>query len=99
MASAFTPTVELQKIGDKYKLITHTTFKTTETIFELDQEFDEETMGGTHIKSFVTKEGNKFTHNQGTTPPSIVTREFDENEMIATFKAGNVTAVRKYRAV
>lgn len=90
------PTVELKKDGDKYKLITSSTFKNTEIVFELGKEFDETTLDGREVKSVVTLEGNTLTHKQGGTPPSTIIRVFGEKEMIATMTVNKVTCTRKY---
>lgn len=90
------PTVELKKHGDKYTLLTTSTFKNSELNFQLGKEFEEETLDGRKVKSVMTMEGNKLIHKQGGKPPSTITREFKDNEMIATMTVGKVTATRKY---
>lgn len=90
------PTVELKKNGDKYTLLTTSTFKNSELHFELGKEFEEETLDGRKVKSTMTLDGNKLIHKMGGKPPSTITREFKENEMIATMKVKGVTATRKY---
>lgn len=90
------PTVELKKNGDKYTLLTTSTFKNSEIHFELGKEFEEETLDGRKVKSIITLDGNKLTHKQGGNPPSTIIREFKDNEMIATMKVKNVVATRKY---
>lgn len=90
------PTVELKKHGDKYTLLTTSTFKNSEIHFELGKEFEEETVDGRKVKSVITLDGNKMTHKQGGNPPSTIVREFKDNEMIATMKVKNVVCTRKY---
>lgn len=94
-----TPTVELKKNGDKYTLITSSTFKTSEIEFELGKPFDEETLDSRNVKSVITLEGNKLIHKQGGDPESEIIREFGEKEMVATMKVKNVVCTRKYEAV
>lgn len=90
------PTVELKKNGDKYTLLTTSTFKNSEIHFQLGKEFEEETLDGRNVKSTITLEGNKLIHKQGGNPSSTIIREFKENEMIATMTVKDVKAVRKY---
>lgn len=97
IANTVQPTVELKKAGDKYTLLTTSTFKNSETKFKLGKEFNEETLDGRHVKSTMTLDGNKLIHKSGGDPPSEIIREFNDKEMIATMKAGKVVATRKYR--
>lgn len=92
------PTVELKKDGEKFTLVTSSTFKNTEIHFELGKEFDEETMDGRNVKSVITMEGDKLIHKQGGDPPSEIIREFTDKEMIATMTAKGVVCKRKYVA-
>lgn len=98
IGNSVSPTVELKKDGDKYTLVTSSTFKNTEISFELGKEFDEETMDGRQVKSVMTMEGNKLIHKQGGDPPSEIIREFDEKQMVATMKVKDVVCTRKYVA-
>jgi len=98
IGNSVSPTVELKKDGDKYTLVTSSTFKNTEIAFELGKEFDEETMDGRTVKSVCTLEGNKLIHKQGGEPPCEIVREFDEKQMVATMKVKDVVCTRKYAA-
>lgn len=89
----------MEKNGDKYKLTTSSTFKTSVIEFELGKEFDETTLDDRQVKSVVTLEGNKLIHKQGGSKPSTITRTFTENEMVAVMTVGNVVCTRKYKAV
>lgn len=98
IGNSVSPTVELQKLDNgKYKLLTISTFKDSIIEFELDKEFDEETLDGRQVKSVMTLEGNKLTQKQGGTPPSTIIREFGKDEMTATMIVNDVTCTRKYR--
>jgi len=95
-----TPTVELSKSGDTYTLNTTSTFKNSTISFKEGEEFEEETLDGRKIKSVCTFEGeNKLVHKQGGDTPSTIVREFTPDEMVATMTVGNVTSIRKYKAV
>lgn len=99
IGNSTTPTVELQKNGNVYKLITKSTFKDTEITFELGKEFDEETLDGRNVKTVITLEGNKLIQKQGGEPSSEIIREFGPNEMVATMKVNDVVCIRKYKVV
>lgn len=94
-----TPTVSLEKNGNKYKLTTSSTFKTSVIEFELGKEFDETTLDDREVKSICTLEGNTLIHKQGGSNPSTITREFTATEMVAVMTVGNVVCTRKYKAV
>lgn len=99
IGNAVTPTVSLEKNGNKYKLTTSSTFKTSVIEFELGKEFDETTLDDREVKSVCTLEGNKLIHKQGGSNPSTITREFTETEMVAVMTVGDVVCTRKYKAV
>lgn len=98
IGNSVTPTVELKKDGDKFTLVTSSTFKNSEISFELGKEFDEETLDGRQVKSVMTFEGNKLIQKQGGDPPSEIIREFGDKEMIATMTVKDVVCTRKYIA-
>lgn len=91
------PTIELKKNGDKYTLVTESTFKSSEITFELGKEFEEETLDGRQVKSVMTLENdNKLIHKQGGEPASEIIREFTARQMVATMKVGDVVCTRTY---
>ncbi|XP_053201588.1 fatty acid-binding protein-like [Panonychus citri] len=73
------------------------TFKTSETKFKLNEEFEEKRMDGVTCKSTVTQEGNKLIQKQQSEPPAEITREFNGDEMKITCTCGEVTATRIYK--
>lgn len=73
------------------------TFKTTETKFKLDEEFEEKRMDGVTCKSVVSQDGNKLIQKQQSEPPAEITREFNGDEMKITCKCGDVVATRIYK--
>ncbi|XP_031617427.1 fatty acid-binding protein, muscle-like [Contarinia nasturtii] len=98
VGNSVSPTVELRKMdGNKYKLITKSTFKDTELNFELGKEFDEVTLDGRNVKSVMTLENNVLTQKQGGDPPSTIIRVFGEKEMVATMLVKDVNCTRKYK--
>lgn len=93
------PTVTLEKNGNKYKLLTESTFKTSIIEFELGKEFDETTLDDRQVKSVITLDGNTLIHKQGGAKPSTITRVFGDTEMVATMTVGHIVCTRKYKAV
>lgn len=92
------PNIEMRKNGNQYTLVTESTFKNTETVFELGKEFDEETFDGRKVKSVFTMDGdNKFIQVQvGEKETTDIVREFGETELICTMKVKDVVCVRRY---
>lgn len=99
IGNSVTPTVFLEKKGNKYVLTTESTFKTSVIEFELGKEFDEVTLDDRNVKSVCTLDGNKLTHKQGGEKPSTITREFTATEMVAVMTVGGVVCTRKYKSV
>ncbi|KAK8743640.1 hypothetical protein OTU49_001180 [Cherax quadricarinatus] len=102
MGNAATPTVEITKDGDFYTMKTITTFKNTEVKFKLGEEFAETTADGRDVKSTITLEGNKMTHNQKGDPEkkekdSVLIREFTDSEMIMECKVDDIVCKRVYK--
>lgn len=95
-----TPVVDLVKNADgSYTLNTNSTFKSTSITFRLGEEFDETTLDDREVKSVCTLEGNKLIQRQGGDKPTTIVREFTADEMIATMTIGDVTCIRKYKAI
>lgn len=78
-------------------MIIATALKDVVTEFELGKEFDETIFNEKEIKTVCTLEGNKLVKKQGSEPPSTVSYEFGEKEMIGTYMADDVVCIRKYR--
>ncbi|XP_066974470.1 sodium/calcium exchanger regulatory protein 1 [Macrobrachium rosenbergii] len=102
MGNTATPTVEITQEDDTYSMKTVTTFKTTEIKFKLGEEFEETTADGRVVKSTITLDGNKMTHNQvgdkeKKEKDSILTREFTDTEMIMECKVDDVVSKRVYK--
>ncbi|XP_064087830.1 sodium/calcium exchanger regulatory protein 1-like [Macrobrachium nipponense] len=102
MGNTATPSVEITLEDDTYSLKTVTTFKTTEIKFKLGEEFEETTADGRVVKSTITLDGNKMTHNQvgdkeKKEKDSLLTREFTDTEMIMECKVDDVVSKRVYK--
>ena len=64
-ATVSTPTMEISKDGNKWKMVTKTTLKSIELNFEIGVPFEETTTDGRKCKTTVTMEGdNKLITNQ-----------------------------------
>lgn len=101
IASTMKPTVEIIANSDgSYLINTYSKLKNTTLRFKPGVEFDEETMDGRMAKSIVTVEGNKIIHTQRIGDGvSQTIREFNGDEMKATFTCDGVTSVRTYKKV
>jgi len=102
MANAATPVLEIVLDNDTYSMKTTTTFKTTEIKFKLGEEFEETTADGRVVKSTITLDGLKMTHNQKGDPEkkekdSVLTREFTDKEMIMECKVDDIISKRVYK--
>lgn len=84
MGSAVSPTVTVSVDDNgQYTMKTESTFKTQELKFKLGEEFEEETPDGRKVKSVITLDGNKMTHEQKGDKHTVITREFGDKEMKA----------------
>lgn len=97
MANTATPVQEITESGDHYTIKTSTSFKTTEIAFDLGKEFEETTADGRKVKTIVTKDGNKLIQSQKGDKDSVLTREFNGDEMKMTLVADSVTCTRVYK--
>lgn len=77
------PTVALTKEGDEYSFSTSSTFKNTVIKFKEGEEFEEETLDGRKIRSVITFDGNKMTHDQKGDKGHIIYRVFTETDLTA----------------
>lgn len=98
LGNSVTPVVEVTLDGDEYTLTTSSLLKTLVIKFKLGQEFDELRADGVQVKSTITLDGNVMTHIMKGEPKSTIIREFNGNEMKATFTANNVVCTRVYKA-
>lgn len=90
MGNTVSPTVELTKEGDEYTFHTVSTFKTTAIKFKLGEEFDEETLDGRKVRSIITLDGNKMSHEQKGDKAHTIIREFSPTELVAVSRLQNI---------
>lgn len=100
MASNVTSTVQLVKEGENsYSFNTVSTFRNQSLKFNLNEEFEEETMDGRKVKCVITFEGNKMIQQQKGDKAVRIEREFADDELIATCIVEDVVATRWFKAV
>jgi len=98
MANSVTPTLSWTEENGKWTQKTKTTLKNFQIEFVLGEEFEEELADGRKCKSVITIDGNTLTHNQKLGDfKAVVTRVFNGDEMVSTFKTGDVVAVRVFK--
>ncbi|KAL5109290.1 Fatty acid-binding protein [Taenia crassiceps] len=72
----------------------------TEATFRLGQEFEEESSGGTHLKSKITVEDGVMKHTQvGDGETIITTRTINGDIMTVVYTVGDLTCSRTYKRV
>lgn len=101
MASVLKPNVIISVDGDTWTLKTESTFKTSETSFKLGQEYEETTADGRNVMTTFQIDGDgKLVQDQKGKVPSTITRELvDENTLLCTCVAKDVTCKRTYKKV
>ena len=100
MGNTLKPDFIVSKDGETWKMVTSSTFKTTEVTFQEGVEFDETTADDRAIKSTVTFDGEKMIQMQKdpATPAndSVVERSIEGGKLITTVKCGDILAKRIY---
>jgi fatty acid-binding protein 7 len=84
LGNTATPVVELTKNDDgKFVLSSNSTMKNSSIVFNLDEEFLEETIDGRKVKSIISQDGNKLIHVQKYDKHSDTTivREFEPDQL------------------
>ncbi|KAE9535580.1 hypothetical protein AGLY_007481 [Aphis glycines] len=84
LANTIYPVVELTKNDDgKFVLSSNSTMKNFSIVFNLDEEFDEETLDGRQVKAIIRQDGNKLVHVQKHSKHSDTTivREFEPDQL------------------
>lgn len=102
VAKAFNPTIEVEIKDDVYIFRSVSSFKTSETKFKLNEEFEEERLStdGKQVRSVVTKEGeNKFVQTQYGPKEVTIVREFDKDQLTVTAKCDGSSCRFIYKKV
>ncbi|XP_032403506.1 fatty acid-binding protein, brain-like [Xiphophorus hellerii] len=93
-------TVMISADEDTVMLKTLSTFRNTECVAKLGEEFDEITPDDRNVKSTFTMEGDKFVHTQKWDGKETrLIREIKNGKMVMTLTFEGVTAVRTYEKV
>lgn len=99
-AANVTSTVQLVKESDtSYSFNTVSTFRNQSLKFNVNEEFEEETMDGRKVKCLITFEGNKMIQQQQGDKAVRIEREFTDDELITTCIIGDVISTRWFKAV
>jgi hypothetical protein len=101
-ATCSTPTMEITKNGDKWKIVTKTILKSVELNFELGVPFEEVSTDGRKCKTTVTMEGdNKLITNQVATEEGKksvkVIREFSDEGIDVQMICGDVVSKQFFK--
>ncbi|KAF0745847.1 fatty acid-binding protein, muscle-like [Aphis craccivora] len=102
LGNTATPVVELTKNDDgKFVLSSNSTMKNSSIVFNLDEEFDEETIDGRKVKSTIRQDGNKLVHVQKYSKHSDTTivREFEPNQLKMILTIDGITCTRIYKPI
>ncbi|XP_054894443.1 fatty acid-binding protein, brain-like [Poeciliopsis prolifica] len=100
VANATKTTLIIQADGDRVMLRTLSTFRNTEYVAKLGEEFDEITPDDREVKSTFTVEGDKFVHTQRWDGKETkLIREIRDGKLVMTLNFEGVTAVRTYEKV
>ncbi|VDD92708.1 unnamed protein product [Enterobius vermicularis] len=102
MANTLKPTLTFSRDGDKWKMVSVSTFKTHVTEFTIGEEFDETTGDGRVLKSVFTIEGDKLIQIEKPIKKedkeSRFERYVDENgHLIIICESGGVRCRRVYK--
>ena len=100
-AKAATPTVNISNEGDKWKIETITTMKTSLIEFKMGEEFLEKRLDGNEVRSVMTMDGNKMIQKQFADEAKklkevTITRWIDGNRLLVEAAVSDIVSTRKY---
>ncbi|XP_026804308.1 fatty acid-binding protein, muscle-like [Rhopalosiphum maidis] len=102
LGNTATPVVELTKNNDgKFVLSSNSTMKNSSIVFNLDEEFDEETIDGRKVKSIISQDGNKLIHVQKYDKhnDTTIVREFEPDQLKMILTIDGITCTRIYKPI
>ncbi|KAL4143518.1 hypothetical protein QTP88_005841 [Uroleucon formosanum] len=102
LGNSASPVVELTKTDDgKLALSSNSTMKNSLIVFNLNEEFFEETIDGRKVHSIISQDGNKLVHVQKSDKHSETTivREFKPDELKMILTIDKITCTRIYKPV
>ncbi|XP_018496932.1 fatty acid-binding protein homolog 5 [Galendromus occidentalis] len=100
-AQTATPTVNISQDGDKWKLETVTSLKTSVIEFKMGEEFVEKRLDGNDVRSIMTLEGDKMIQKQFPNEAKklkevLITRWVDGSTLHVLAECNKVSSTRKY---
>jgi len=102
MGNTLKPDFIVSKDGDTWKMVSSSTFKTTEVSFQEGVEFDETTADDRVVKATITFDGEKMVHSQKEpgkpANDTVVERFVDGGKLLTVVKCGDLVAKRVYAA-
>jgi len=100
MGNTLKPDFIVSKDGDTWKMVTSSTFKTTEVSFQEGGEFDEKTADDRNVKATITFDGEKMIHAQkdpaNAANDTVIERFVEGDKLVTTVKCGDLVAKRVY---
>jgi len=100
MGNTLKPDFIVSKDGDTWKMVTSSTFKTTEVTFQEGVEFDETTADDRNVKATITFDGEKMIHAQkdpaNAANDTVIERFVDGGKLITKVSCGDLVAKRVY---
>jgi len=100
MGNTLKPDFIVSKDGDTWKMVTSSTFKTTEVSFQEGVEFDEKTADDRDVKATITFDGEKMIHAQkdpaNAANDTVIERFVEGDTLVTTVKCGDLVAKRVY---
>ncbi|TKR72093.1 hypothetical protein L596_019606 [Steinernema carpocapsae] len=101
LAAKLKPVLEFKKDGEKWTMISTSTFKTVTVNFVLGKEFEDVTADGRNVKSMYVFKNGKLIEDQKSTEGgenSVIERFVDENgKLVIIMTSGDVVAKRVYQ--
>jgi len=100
MGNTLKPDFTVSKDGDTWKMVTASTFKTTDVTFKEGVEFDETTADDRAVKSTITFDGDKMIHSQvdpaNAANNTVIERFLEDGKLVTLVKCGDLVAKRVY---
>nr|XP_032836004.1 fatty acid-binding protein, brain-like [Petromyzon marinus] len=91
------PIQEIISDGENVTIKNMSSFKNTEVVCKLGEEFKEMTADGREVQSVISMQGDKLVQVQKwDNKESILTRELKDGKLILTCRIGDVECVRTY---
>ncbi|BHF79988.1 Lipocalin / cytosolic fatty-acid binding protein [Sparganum proliferum] len=93
------PTLTITKDGDRYKMVSSSTFKTTQFEFKLGEPFEETTPDGRKVKSTITMDGNTMKQVQVGDKTTEIERMIEGDHLKTIVRVEELVSHRDYKKV